>query len=146
MHRRLVLTAVAVVAAGTVASGTATAASKAKPFTKTYTQTDATPDPTGGAIAGNDICNGKIPQQEAPVPVNIPAPGKLKASLSNFSGDWAIAIRTSNGAFLTGDDENPPDAMEAVSAKIKKAGKYLVQACNLGGTPMADVKLVYTPT
>lgn len=146
MHRRLVLTAVAVVAAGTVASSPATAAAKPKPWTQTKEFTDPTPDPTGGAIATSDICKGALLPAEAGISVTIAGPGKLKVTLSNMQGDWGLAIRSSTGAFITGDDQNPPDAFENASAKIKKAGKYIVQPCNLGGTPVTTVKMVYTPS
>jgi hypothetical protein len=145
VHRRLVLAAVAAVAAGTVAVTPATAATKAKPWTQTKTMTDPTPDPTGGAIATSDICKGTLPA-EAGFTVTIAAPGKLKVTLADFTGDWAVAVRTAAGAFITGDDQNPPDATESATAKLKKAGKYIVQACNLGGTPTATVKMVYTPS
>jgi hypothetical protein len=144
VSRRLIVTAIAAIAAGTVAvAPAADAKPKPKPFSKTVSVTDPTPDPTGGAVAGTDICKGNLPN-EAPVSVAIPAAGKLKADISGFQGDWAIAIRDKAGNFLTGDDENPP-ATEALTFKVKKAGTYLVQACNLGGTPMADLHYSYTP-
>jgi hypothetical protein len=143
VHRRLLITALAVIAAGTVAVAPANAKTKAKPWSKTVSVTDPTPDPSGGAVAGSDICNGKVPA-EAGTSVTIAAPGKLKADITGFQGDWALAVRDKSGAFLTGDDENPP-AMEALSFKVKKAGTYIVQACNLGGTPMASLHMAYTP-
>ena len=144
MHRRLVLVAIATVAAGTVAS-TPASAGKPKPWTQTKTVTDPTPDPSGGAIATADICAGVVPR-EAGLSVTIAAPGKLKVVLSDFQGDWAVAIRDSKGTFITGDDQNPPDAFENASAKLKKAGKYIVEVCNLGGTPTAVAKMTYTPS
>jgi hypothetical protein len=143
VHRRLIVTALAVIAAGTVAVAPADAKPKPKPFNKTTSVTDGTPDPTGGAVATADICAGKLPV-EAGLSVPVPGPGKLKADISGFQGDWALAIRDKSGSFQTGDDQNPP-ATEAVSFKVKKAGTYVIQACNLGGTPMATLHYSYTP-
>jgi hypothetical protein len=145
VHRRYVLTALAVVAAGTVALPAAQAAPP-KGFSKTVKFTDPTPDPTGGAIATGDICKGAVLPMEAGVPVTIPAVGKLKVEISGFQGDWALSIRDSKGNFVAGDDVNPPDAFEVVTAKIKKPGKYLLTPCNLGGTPEATMKYTYTPS
>jgi hypothetical protein len=153
VHRRYVLTALAVVAAGTVAMP-AHAASKPKPFSKTVTFTDATPDPTGGAISADadptmQICDGKLPR-EAGVKVTVPGPGKLKLAISDIQGDWALSLRDSKGTFVNGDDVNPdPTAStppaESVTQKIKKAGTYLILPCNLGGTTTATLKYSYTP-
>jgi hypothetical protein len=154
VRRRHVLTAVAVVAAGAVAAGPANAATKPKPFSKTVTFADQTPDPTGGAIAADadptmQICDGKLPREKA-VSVAIPGPGKLKVEISGFQGDWALSIRDAKDAFLSGDDVNPdPTAStpptETVTQKIKKAGTYHLLPCNLGGTPSATMKYTYTP-
>lgn len=155
MQRRQILPVlVAVIAAGAVAAGPASAASKPKGFTKSVTFADATPDPTGGGIASTadptmQICDGKLPREKS-VAVKIPAPGKLKISIADFQGDWALSFRDSKDVFIAGDDQNPdPTASspvyESVAVKIKKAGTYNLLPCNLGGTNSATLKYVYTP-
>ncbi len=153
MQRRQILPVlVAVIAAGAVAAGPASATSKPKGFTKTVTFADATPDPTGGAISSDAdptmmICDGKLPREKS-LAVKIPAPGKLKVSIDGFQGDWALSVRDSHDKFIQGDDVNPdPTApvFESTSVKIKKAGTYNLLPCNLGGTNSASMKYVYTP-
>jgi hypothetical protein len=153
VQRRLILPVlVAVVAAGAVAAGPANATAKPKGFTKTVPFADATPDPTGGAIASTvdatlQICDGKLPREKS-LAVKIPAPGKLKVSIDGFQGDWALSIRDSKDKFIDGDDVNPDPTnpvFESKSVKIKKAGTYNLLPCNLGGSNSANMKYVYTP-
>ena len=138
----LFLAATAVV--GAVAAMPASAAPP-KPITGTVAVTDPTPDPTAGAVASpaGGICSGTLPA-EAGASVTFPSAGKLKVDISGFQGDWGLAIRDSSGKFLAGDDVNPP-AVEVVSTKLKKGGKYILQACNLTGTPLATMKYTFTP-
>lgn len=147
MKARHLVTALAVIAAGSAAVAPAQAA-KPKPFSKTVTVTDSTPDPSGGGIATDDICAGKLPR-EKPFTVKIPAAGKFKVETSGFHGDWALAIRDAKGTLLSGVDVNPEapsNVYESALVKIKRAGTYQVEACNLGGTPQASVKYTFTPS
>jgi hypothetical protein len=143
--------AVAVVAAAAVAAP-ANAATKPKPFKKTVTFTDATPDPTGGGIAssgGLNICDGTLPR-ETGVKVTIPAPGKLKISIAGFVGDWALSLRDSKGEYVDGVDVDPDptdsSVTESMSHKFKKAGKYVLLPCNLGGSQTAKLTYQYLPS
>ena len=147
MKARHLVAAIAAVAACSAAVVPAEAA-KPKPFSKTVKVTDPTPDPSGGGIATDDICKGALPQ-EAPFSVKIPAVGKLKVETSGFQGDWALNIRDSKGNSLSGVDVNPEvpsNLYETALVKIKRAGTYQIQACNLGGTPEATVKYTFTPS
>ena len=142
MNRAAVITATAAASAALLLPANAAAP---RPDNGTAEVTDPTPDPTGGAVANpsSGICGGALPA-EAGVPVDLKSAGKLKVDISGFQGDWALAIRDSSGKFVAGDDVNPP-AVEVVTTKIKKAGKYSLQACNLGGTPLATLKWTFTP-
>lgn len=142
MKRTVLLAVTAAACAGLLAPAVA---APPKPMSGTINVTDPTPDPTGGGIGDppTGICGGRLPA-EAGSPVTLPAAGKLKVDISGFQGDWGLAIRDAAGKFVAGDDVNPP-AVEVVSTKIKKGGKYLLQACNLGGTPAATIKWAYTP-
>jgi hypothetical protein len=145
VNRPLVL-ALAIVASATIAATPASA--KPKGFTGTASYTDTTPDPTASAPNGYAGCDSLLPAQfprEAGIPVKIPAKGRLKVELANQL-DWAVDIRDSNGNVLgSGDGANPND-VESASAKIKKAGTYVVYPCNLGGEPTVTVTWTYTPS
>jgi hypothetical protein len=146
VHRRLLITALAVIAAGTVAVAPADAKPKPKPFKGSQQVTDTTPDPSGSTTAGSD-CSTAMPSQypqEPGIAVNIPAPGKLKVSLDNKL-DWALEIRDPKGNVIGSADGGTPTDVEEASAKAKKAGKYLIFACNLEGEPTVTVSWSYTP-
>jgi hypothetical protein len=146
--RRPVLLAVALVAAGAVAVP-AQAAPKPKPFKGSKSYTDQTPDPTASDPSSNFAgCDTLLPAtypHEAGITVTIPAPGKLKASLNNQL-DWAIEVRDAKGTTLAGADGGMPNDPESVTAKIKKAGKYVIYPCNLTGEPTVTVTWSYTPS
>ena len=144
LRRHAIATAVVLVALGTVSLTPATAAPK--PFKGTQKYSDTTPDPTGSATDGSD-CSSLIP---APFPhekgftVNIPAPGKLKVVLDNV-GDWALEIRDPKGTVIGSADGGSPEDIEQATVKAKKAGKYTIIPCNLGGAPDVTVTYNYTP-
>lgn len=141
MSRRLI-TAISIVAVGGALAAPAFAAAKPKPFKKTFTYTDPTPDPTYAVSGG--ACQGRLPQ-EAPIKVKIPAKGTLKVSIKN-TGDWALEIRTSSGTVMSSADGGTPQTQEGTSAKIKKAGTYLIVPCNIGGAPTASGTYEYKPS
>ncbi|HEX8002195.1 MAG TPA: pre-peptidase C-terminal domain-containing protein [Mycobacteriales bacterium] len=144
LRRHAIATAIALVGLGSV--GLSPAAAAPKPFKGTKAYTDATPDPTGSATDGSD-CASLIP---APFPhetgftLNIPAPGKLKVSIDNV-GDWALEIRDPKGAVIGSSDGGTPQDIETATVKAKKAGKYTIIPCNLGGAPDVTVTYSYTP-
>lgn len=148
MKARHVLTALAVVAAGTVAVAPAGAAPKYKPFKGSKTVTDATADPTGSATDGAD-CSSALPTEgtplaDAPTNIKVPAVGKLKLTLEN-TGDWALEVRDPKGTIIASSDGSGPADLESATAKTKKAGTYKVWACNLGGHPEAKLSWNWTP-
>ncbi|HEV2891333.1 MAG TPA: PPC domain-containing protein [Frankiaceae bacterium] len=147
LRRHAIATTAVLVALGTVSLAPATAAPKPKPFSGTKAYTDATPDPTGSAPDSGNGCDSMLP---APFPhetgftINVPAPGKLKVSINN-TGDWALEVRDAKGTQLGASDGATPETTELVTVKAKKAGKYTILPCNLGGAPDVTVTYAYTP-
>lgn len=149
MKARHIITALAVVAAGTVAVAPASAApKKPKPFKGSKTVTDATADPTGSGTDGADcsslIPDAVTPMQDTPISLKVPGLGKLKVSVAN-TGDWALEIRDPKGIVIGSSDGGGPADLEQATVKTKKAGTYKVFACNLGGHPEAKVTWSWTP-
>ena len=146
LRRHAIAAAAVVVALGTV-SLTPAAAAKPKPFKGSKTYTDVTPDPTASAPGSGAGCDSVFP---APFPhekgfeLTLPAAGKLKVDITNV-GDWALEIRDSKGTTIASSDGDMPQAIEQATAKIKKAGKYTIVPCNLGGGPEVTVNYAYTP-
>ncbi len=148
MQARHIVTALAVLAAGTVAVAPASAAPKPKPFKGSKTVTDNTADPTGSGTDGQD-CSSLLPTsgtplQDSPTNIKVPGPGKLKVTLAN-TGDWALEIRDPKGIIIGASDGGTPEAQEAATVKTKKAGTYPIFACNLGGVPTATLSWSWTP-
>lgn len=147
LRRHALAATVVLVALGTASLTPANAATKPKPFSGTKSYTDTTPDPTGSATSGSD-CSSAIPSsplKEAGFTVNVPAPGKLKVGLNNML-DWALEIRDPKGTVVGGSDGSNPNDVEGTSIKAKKAGKYTIIPCNLGGEPTVTVSYSYTPS
>jgi hypothetical protein len=141
--RRTVLAGTAVTALMAVSFGATAQAAPPKKFTKTVDFTDATPDPSGNAGAGNeDHCTGQLPREE-PITLKLPAPGTLDIQLGGFQGDWALQL-LEKGEIIGGDDVNPP-AYEASSIRFKKATTVQILPCNLAGTPQGTVTYTFTP-
>jgi hypothetical protein len=148
MQARHIVTALAVVAAGTVAVAPASAA-KPKAFKGSKQVTDATPDPTATGTDGSD-CSSLVPaavtpMQDAPsTTLKIAGLGKLKVDLVS-TGDWALEIRDPKGIIIGSSDGGSPQDQELATVKTKKAGSYKVWACNLGGSPNATLSWAWTP-
>lgn len=116
---------------------------KPKPIKQTVPFTDATPDPTGVAVGSDGHCSGLLPR-EAPIAFKAPGAGKLEVSISGFTGEWALQLRSEKDVVLAADDV-PPPSFETLSIKLKKAGTVNVLPCNLAGTPNAVVQIIFTP-
>lgn len=150
MKARHIVTALAVIAAGTVAVAPASAApKKPKPFKGSKTVTDNTADPTGSGTDGQD-CSSLLPTdntplEDTPTTIKVPGSGKLKLTLVN-TGDWALEVRDPKGIIIGASDGGTPEAQEAATVKTKKAGSYKVFACNLGGAPTATLNWSWTPS
>lgn len=142
MNRKLACTVM--VAAVGISLGTSANAAGPKPFTKTVSYTDATPDPTGN-LAATDAqhCEGKLGSDEG-IKVKFPAAGTIDVAISGYSGDWALEVRDASGENVAGDDQNPP-ATESTSVRIKKAQVLQILPCNLAGTPQATVTYTWSP-
>lgn len=147
MLRRHAIAATAVIVALGTVSLTPAGAAKPKPFSGSKAYTDATIDPTGSAPDTSAGCDSLIP---APFPhetgfqISVPAPGKIKVALNN-TGDWALEIRDPKGAVIATSDGGTPEIVESATVKAKKAGKYTIIPCNLGGAPNVTVTYSYTP-
>lgn len=148
MHARHIVTALAVIAAGSIAVGPATAAPKPKAFKGSKDVTDNTADPTGSGTPGAD-CSSMLPVagtplEDAPTTIKIPGNGKLRVQLAN-TGDWALEVRDPKGIVIGSSDGGTPETAEQTTVKTKKAGTYKVFACNLGGAPTAKLSWSWTP-
>lgn len=148
MKARHIVTALAVIAAGTVAVAPASAAPKPKPFKGSKSVTDNTADPTGSGTTGED-CSSLLPVAgtplaDAPTTIKIPGAGKLKVNLAN-TGDWALEIRDPKGTVIGASDGDTPEDLEMATVKTKKSGTYQMFACNLGGAPTATLSWAWTP-
>ncbi|HVF04595.1 MAG TPA: hypothetical protein VNA20_07135 [Frankiaceae bacterium] len=147
MKSRHMIAAVAAVAlAGSVGVADAAPKKKPKPINGSKKVTDTTPDPTASDPNSGAGCDTMIPQlpREAPVPIKIPGPGKLKVSIDNKL-DWAIEIIDPKGRVIAAEDGGTPEVMESTTAKTKTAGTYKMLACNLGGEPEVTMKWTWTP-
>lgn len=148
MNRRTILSAVVITAVGASLAAPAFAAPKPKPIKKSFTHTDATADPTASldtALGGYGGCDEKIaPFKEKGFTVSLPAKGSLRVVLNN-TGDWALDVRDAKGKVLGFSDGAMPQDLEAVTVKIKAAGKYTIVPCNLGGGPQATGTWEYKP-
>lgn len=149
MQARHIVTALAVLAAGTVAVAPASAApKKPKPFKGSKQITDMTADPTGTGTDGPD-CSSMLPTAGTPLEdpataIKVPGLGKLKLAIDNV-GDWALEVRDPKGAIIASSDGSDVNSLESATAKTKKAGTYKVWACNLGGAPQATLTWSWTP-
>jgi len=147
LRRHAIAATAVLVALGTASLTPANAATKPKPFSGSKDYTDTTPDPTGSATDGSD-CSSMLPGdplKEAGFAITVPAPGKIKVALDN-TGDWALEIRDPKGTIIGSSDGGTPELKEATTVKAKKAGKYTIIPCNLGGAPTAKVTYSYTPS
>ena len=128
---------VAVAAAGTLAPALA---APAKPITKTYTATAATPDPTPAA---GDICDPALPSSKHEEKFTVPAAGTLKVTMVQEL-DWALALLDSKGKRLAESDGGTPTDKEAMQVKFKKATDVVIRSCNFAGTPTSEITYTFT--
>ena len=146
MRRTTLSLALVTAVAGTLAAPAVGA--PAKPIKESFDYTDATADPTASAPAPAgtyDGCDGAItPFAEKGFVISLPAKGSLKVKLNN-TGDWGLDVRDAKGKVLGSSDGGTPETLEAVTVKIKAAGKYTIVPCNLGGSPIADGTWEYKP-
>lgn len=137
--RRRPLLLVPVVALGVVAGSTAQAAPP-KPFTKTVTFVDRTPDPSAYFL-GPEHCLGQLPR-EKPVPVDVPGPGTVTIAITGFTGEWSLLVTNPKGDVIGVADADAP-ATEKLSLRVRKAGRIEILPCNLFGTFEAQLTYSY---
>ena len=128
--------AVVVAAAGALAPAQA---GPPKPFAKSVTFTDDTPDPTG-YLLGSEHCLGELPR-EKPVRVVVPAAGVVDIAISGFTGEWSLLITEPSGKVVGSADADAPKT-EATTLRLKKATTIDILPCNLFGT--SEAKLTYS--
>ena len=144
-HTRRTLLVAGLVAVGLVSPALAT---HKKPITETYTATAATPDP-GNAVTGT-LCDGVNPAGtgEHLHEFAVPEAGVLEVILTDYQGDWDLAVRNSKGANIgesgAGGYQPVAGSDEKVKVKIKKAETLTIVGCNWAGSPTATVKLTFT--
>lgn len=137
MRSRTILLMGALVA---VAAGSLTPAQAAppKPFSKTVTFVDSTPDPTAYFL-GPEHCQGQLPR-EKPVSVALPGPGVVDIAITGFTGEWSLMITNPAGDVIGTADADAP-ATETMSLRVKRAGRIDILPCNLAGS--FEAKLSY---
>ena len=119
-----------------------------KPITETYTATAATPDP-GNAVTGT-LCDGVNPAAtgEHLHEFGVPEAGTLEVILTDYQGDWDLAVRNSKGSNIgesgSGGYQPVAGSDEKVKIKMKKAETVTIVSCNWAGSPTATVKLTFT--
>ena len=128
--------------AALAATATPGAAVPKKPIEQQVPFTDATPDVTGLHPASDAHCNGFVPQ-EAPYAFKAPAAGKLKVSISGFTGEWALELRDEKGQVLAEQDVSSPE-LESLTVKLRKPATVNIRPCNLAGTSQATIALLFT--
>ena len=115
-----------------------------------WTFTDYTPDPVSLAadnslhvVSGTTItsyCHGSrvpsAPQDVNAHRVNVSARGVLRLAM-NASGAWGLDVSNRRGTPLAGVTTSGTGAT-ALTVHVRP-GQYVVQACNLGGSPTAQV-------
>ena len=111
-----------------------------KPFSKTVTFVDATPDPTA-FVLGPEHCQGRLPAED-PVAVAVPASGVLDIAISGFQGEWSLMVTSDKGAVLGTADADAP-ATESMRLKVKRAGTVHILPCNIAGTSEATLTYAY---
>ena len=139
MRRILLLTSV--LAVGAAGSLTPALAAPPKPFTKTVTFTDPTPDPSA-FVLGPEHCMGKLPAEQ-PVAVDVPGAGSVAISITGFTGEWSLMVTNDKGAVIGTADADAP-ATESMKLRMKRAGKINILPCNIAGTFTAQLTYSYT--
>lgn len=149
MNRRTVLPAalVAVVAVGSFAP--AMAKPKRKPITKTFTASAPVPHPY--PPSGPSCSDNPATPSEHHETLKVPAKGKLTVTLTGFTGDWDLGLfdkagnSIAEGAGVNTPNANTGNGVEELTAKIKKPGTYIIDACNFAGGPTASgtIKFVF---
>ena len=145
-------TILASAAALAIAPAITTAATAASAHGGAWTFTDYTPDPTSLAadvafhtVTGTTITSychdSRVPS--APQDVNsrllkVSRPGVLTLHL-DATGAWGFDVATKHGVPLAGITTTRAATDAASLAVPLRPGQYVVQACNLGGGPIASV-------
>lgn len=142
--------------AATAFAAPAADAAKKKPITKTWTLTAATPDPTnylGTAGVGDySVCAQAVPGSFEIKEFKAPASGKIKVTLTGFTGDWDLLVMDKgNNELAYGGSAgiNTPDAPKAgdetVTVKAKKAGFiFKLVGCNWAGGSTGKMSMTFT--
>jgi hypothetical protein len=152
MKRAIIATAVAGAIAPVLVSGAFAATTPGG----SWSFTDYTPDP-GSLLADDAIhvvtgavitsyCHGSrmptAPQDVNAYRLKVSKASRLDLALSS-TGAWGVDVDTLRGAALAGAVTSEPTTPAALHLRLQP-GSYVVQACNLGGAPTANVSYQLT--
>ena len=141
MRRRPVLLALVVAASAASAVTLPAQAAPPKPFSKTVTFVDTTPDPSAFFL-GPEHCLGRLPKEQ-PVPVEIPASGIVKIDISGFTGEWSLLVTNPKGDVIGVADADAPET-ESLTMRVRKPGRIDILPCNIAGTFEATLTYSWT--
>lgn len=141
MNKTLTVTLV-LVAVGAGSMAPAVAGTK-KTITKTYTASAPLPDPTNVA-GGYSVCAQRVPGSFDIKEFKVPAAGKLKVEVTNYTNDWDALLMDADKAELGESGSGGVGGPEVIEVKFKKAQTVSIVACNWAGGPTATVKYVFT--
>jgi hypothetical protein len=111
-----------------------------KPFSKTVTFVDSTPDPSAYFL-GPEHCLGQLPK-EKPVQVALPGPGVVTIAITGFTGEWSLLVTNPAGDVIGVADADAP-ATEKLTMRVRKAQRIDILPCNLAGTFEAQLTYSY---
>jgi len=144
------LAVAAIVVAGLHAPAEAKAKKK-KPITKEYDLTlQPFPDMTEDTACSSELRT--VGTDLDIKTIKVTGPGKLKVTITGFTGDWDTSVYGAAGALSEGGPTTTPDNFstpageitEELTYKSKKAQTLSLRVCNFAGTQQAHVKYVYT--
>ena len=122
-------------------------AAKKKPLKKTYSLQLAPMPDASETVA----CSGaaRMDANTDLETIKVTGPGVLTVKVTEFSGDWDMAVLNSAGAVVSegGGTVTPNTSVdpmtETLKYKSKKAQTLTLKICNFLGTPTATVNYTY---
>ena len=145
MNKSAALLAITVAAVG-IAAPNALAAPKAKSFSKSYSTTTPTPDPTNfDPNAKYSVCEQTVPGSFFTETVKIPGKGTLHVELTAYTGDYDLLIMDKDKEELGNSGQTAVQGEpEIVDLSFKKPTTVYIVNCNWAGAPTAKVSYTFT--